>query len=84
MSASKVGDVVHYFDKIHVAILELTDELAVGDTLKFVRAGEVLFEQGIDSMQIEHEQVERAEKGQSVGVKTAEKVKEGAEAFKVA
>ena len=38
MSESKVGDVIHYFDKIHVAILELTDELAVGDTLKFVRA----------------------------------------------
>ena len=84
MSESKAGEVVHYFDKIHVAILELTDALAVGDTLKFVRTGEVVLEQEIDSMQIEHEQVESAGKGQSVGIKTAEKVKEGAEAFKVA
>ena len=83
MAESGVGKVVHYFDKVGVAILELTDEVAVGDTLKFVRGGEEVLEQRIDSMQIEHEQVEHAEKGQSVGIKTAEKVKEGADVFKV-
>ena len=83
MAESEVGKVVHYYDKIGVAILELTDELSVGDTLKFVRGGEELLEQQVESIQMEHEQVESAAKGQSVGIKTAEKIHEGAHAYKV-
>ena len=83
MAEASVGKVVHFFDKISVAILDLTDDLAVGDHVKFVRRGAELFEQDVESMQLEHEQVESAGKGQSVGIKTPEKAKEGAEVFKV-
>lgn len=79
----KVGEVTHYYDKIGVAIVELDASLAVGDEVKFVRGGEDLFNQNVDSMQIEHEQVESAKKGDVVGLKTKEEVKEGAEVFKL-
>lgn len=79
----KIGKVTHYYDKIEVAIVELDGSLSVGDKVKFVRGGEDLFEQAVDSIQIEHEKVDSAKKGDVVGLKTKEMVKEGAEVFKV-
>lgn len=79
----KVGKVTHYYDKLGVAIVDLDAVLSVGDKVKFVRGGEDLFEQNIDSIQIEHEKVESADKGKVVGIKTEKEVKEGAEVYKV-
>jgi translation elongation factor EF-1alpha len=79
----KVGDVTHYYDKIGVAIVELDANLAVNDKIKFVRGGEDLFEQDVKSMQIEHDKIESAGKGDTIGLKVDEEVKEGAEVFKV-
>lgn len=79
----KIGKVTHYYDKIGVAIVELDGALAVGDKIKFVRGGEDLFEQAVDSIQIEHQKVESAKKGDVVGLKTSEVVKDGAEVFKL-
>ena len=79
----KVGRVSHYFDKIGVAIIELDNTLSAGDKIKFVRGGEDLFEQVIDSIQIEHKKVDSAGKGEVVGVKTKESVREGAEVYKL-
>jgi len=79
----KIGKVTHYYDKIGVAVLELTSSLAAGDTIKFVRGGEDLFEQKVESIQVEHEKKDSAKKGDVIGLKTNEEVKEGAEVFKV-
>jgi len=79
----KVGKVTHYYDKIQVAIVELASGLAVGDKIKFVRGGEDVFEQNVDSIQIEHEKKESAKKGDVVGLKVEKEIKEGAEVFKL-
>lgn len=79
----KVGSVSHYYDKIQVAIIELDAPLAVGDKIKFVRGGEDLFEQNVDSIQIEHNKLESAKKGDIVGIKTTESVKDGADVYKL-
>lgn len=79
----KVGKVTHYYDKIGVAIVELAGQLSVGDKIKFVRGGEDVYEQTVDSIQIEHEKKESAKKGEVVGLKTEKEVKEGAEVFKL-
>ena len=79
----KVGKVTHYYDKIGVAIIDLDAGLAVGDKIKFVRGGEDLFEQNVDSIQIEHNKVESAKKGDVVGIKSTEAVKDGAEVYKL-
>jgi translation initiation factor IF-2 len=79
----KVGKVSHYYDKIGVAIVELDGTLGVGDKIKFVRGGEDLFEQTVESIQIEHEKVESAAKGQVIGLKAEKDVKPGAEVYKV-
>lgn len=79
----KVGKVIHYYDKIGVAIVELDGSLSVGDRIKFVRGGEDLFEQGVESIQIEHKKVDSAKKGDVVGLKADEAVKESTEVFKL-
>lgn len=83
MADFKVGTVTHYYDKIKVAILELSGELNVGDKIKFVRGGEDLFEQNVDSMQVEHQKIENAKNGDVVGLKTIQDIKDGAEVFKI-
>ena len=79
----KVGTVSHFYDKIGVAIVDLGATLSVGDKIKFSRGGEDLFEQTVESIQIEHEKVESAGKGKVVGLKTKEVVKVGADVYKV-
>lgn len=82
MTKKPVGKIKHFFDKISVAVLELSGSLKVGDTIKVVtRDGE--FEQTVDSMQVEHQPVQTAKKGDSVGMKVNEKVKEGDEVYLV-
>lgn len=83
MADVKVGKVTHYYDKIGVAVVELEAELKTGDKIKFVRGGEDLFEQEVTSMQIEHDKVETAKAGQTVGLKTDQEVKDGAEVYKI-
>lgn len=83
MADFKIGKVTHYYNKIGVAIVELDADLAHGERVKFTRGGEDLFEQSVTSMQIEHEKVESAKKGDVVGLKTVAEVKEGAEVYKV-
>ncbi len=78
----KVGKVVHFYDKIGVAIVELDGTLSVGDKIKFTRGGEDLFEENVDSIQIEHEKVASAKKGDVIGLKTTQEVKEGSEVYK--
>jgi len=79
----KIGTVSHFYDKIGVAIVELGGTLSVGDKIKFSRGGEDLFEQTVDSIQIEHEKVESAGKGKVIGLKTDEVVKVGADVYKL-
>ena len=83
MEDFKVGVVTHYYDKIKVAIVELDGNLAVGDKVKFVRGGEDLFEENVDSMQVEHNNIQSASKGDIVGLKVSNELKEGAEVYKV-
>lgn len=79
----KIGRVTHFYDKLKVAVVELDAGLSVGDTIKFVRGGEDLFEQKVDSIQVEHDKVTFADKGSVVGLETKEEVKEGAEVYKL-
>ncbi|NOS67536.1 MAG: hypothetical protein HOO67_04200 [Candidatus Peribacteraceae bacterium] len=80
--AGTVGKVVHYYDKIGVAILELTAPLTVGELLTFQRGDRELFTQPISSMQINHADVEKAKKGDVVGVKVVQVADSGTMALR--
>ncbi len=80
MTDYKVGVVDHYYDKLGVAIVDLTLELRVGDFIKVL--GSTEFSQKVDSMQVEHEQVQQAQAGETVGIKVTKAVKAGDEIIK--
>jgi len=71
----EVGHITHFFSKISVAVVELTAPLTTGDHI-LVKGPATDFEQVVESMQIEHKNIQRAEAGQSIGLKTAEHVRE--------
>jgi putative protease len=76
MEEKLIGKVIHYFDKIQVAIVELKDKIKIGDKIK-IKGHNKEFEQEVTSLQIEHKDVKEAKKGETVGMKVTEKVKEG-------
>ncbi|OQA93187.1 MAG: hypothetical protein BWY24_00709 [Microgenomates group bacterium ADurb.Bin219] len=82
LADQKVGKIIHFYDKIGVAVVEVSDTLAVGDTVKISGHGNE-FTQSVSSMQVEHEQIEEAKKGQTVGMKLDQAASEGDEIYKV-
>jgi translation elongation factor EF-1alpha len=68
MPEEEIGRVAHYFNKIDVAAIELTGNLAVGDEIH-VKGHTSDWTQTVESMQIEHENVEKAGPGDSIGIK---------------
>ena len=74
MPEEEIGKVSDYFAKIGVAAIELTGSLSVGDTIH-IKGHTTDFEQKIDSMQIEHQSVEKANPGDSIGIKVKDRVR---------
>jgi hypothetical protein len=71
----EIGTVQHFFSKISVAIVDLTAPLSVGDRI-LVKGPTTDFEMTVDSLQVERKPIQRAEGGQSVGLKLPQQVKE--------
>ena len=84
MSEQEIGVVQHFFDKIGVAAIDLTSGgLSVGDTIHIIgHTTDVTIT--VDSMQIEHAKVEKAGKGEAVGIRVPDKVRVHDKVFKVA
>jgi translation elongation factor EF-1alpha len=83
MTDTKVGKIVHYYDKIGVAVIKVASPIKVGDRIK-ISGHENEFEQEVTSMQVEHKNINQAKKGDDVGMKVDQPVKDGDEVYKVA
>lgn len=77
-----VGEISHFFPKINVAVIEVKAPLKVGDKVS-IEGPTTNFQQKIDSMEVEHKKVKAAKKGESIGMKVAEKVRERDLVYKV-
>ncbi|MBU5537604.1 MAG: translation elongation factor-like protein [Candidatus Aenigmatarchaeota archaeon] len=77
-----VGKVTHYYNKIGVAIVELEDDLQQGDQIS-IEGTTTNIQQIADSMQIEHQPVKVAHKGDSIGLKVSDKVRPGDVVYKL-
>jgi translation initiation factor IF-2 len=72
----EVGRITHYFSKIGVAVVELTKgSLKVGDTIHIKGHTTDLY-QKVESMQVEHNNVLLAKKGESFGLRVESQVRE--------
>jgi len=70
-----IGCVEHYYSKLGVGIVKLKDTLKKGDKIK-IKGHTTDLEESVDSIQINHEDVEEAKKGDIVGIKVSDKVRE--------
>lgn len=83
MEGAEIGIVTHYFGHLGVAGVDLTSgELSVGDTVH-VKGHTSDFTARVDSIQIEHETVEHAAQGASIGIRVPEHAREHDKVYKV-
>lgn len=73
MQEKEIGTVTHYYGHISVGIIELKDALKVGDTLH-IKGHSSDFTQTVESIQIEHAEVNEANSGDIIGLKVTQKV----------
>jgi translation elongation factor EF-1alpha len=82
MERKEIGKVSHYFGGPKVAALVLTDTLKVGDRIA-IQGHTTDFEMVVRSMQVEHEEIQEAKKGDNVGIKVTERVREHDVVYKI-
>jgi putative protease len=82
MEKKEIGKVSHYFGGPQVAALVLTDTLKVGDRIA-IQGHTTDFEMVVESMQVEHESIEEAKKGDNIGIKVPERVREHDAVYKI-
>ena len=78
----EIGTVTHFFDKVSVAVIELSAGLKVGDKIQ-IKGTTTDFTQKVASMQVEHEKLDKAKKGDAIGLKVKERVRPNDKVFLV-
>ena len=79
---TKLGEVEDFFGNISVIALTLKGDLAVGETIH-VRGHTTDLEEKVYSMQINHAPVQRAKKGDGVGIKVGGKCRKGDDVYRI-
>ena len=83
MGEEVIGKVTDYFAKIGVAGIQVTSgSLIVGDTIR-ITGHTTDLTQAVESIQVEHQSVQRAEAGQAIGIRVKERVRKGDRVLKV-
>jgi len=79
----EIGKITHFFSKIGVAVLELTKgKLQIGDTIH-IKGHTTDYYQKVQSLQVEHANIESAEEGMQVGIKLEGSARENDLVFKI-
>ena len=82
MSGVRIGEVIHFYDKISVAVIALAEPLSVGDTIHILGRS-TDFQQPVTSLQVEHEAITEAGPGQEVALKVTQRVRPRDAVFKL-
>ena len=78
----EIGEVEHFFTNLNVAAIKLKGSLSVGDKVK-IKGATTDFEQKIESIQIDKNNVEKANNGDEIGIKVTNRVREGDIVYKL-
>ncbi|HEV8573626.1 MAG TPA: translation elongation factor-like protein [Dehalococcoidia bacterium] len=78
----EIGRVHDYFAHVGVAGIELSAPLKVGDRIR-IKGHTTDLEAVVDSIQIEHESVDEAQAGDKIGVKVADRVRDGDHVYRI-
>lgn len=76
-----VGKINHYFSKINVATIRLVSSLKAGDKITIIGKTTGIINFQVDSIQHNHKEISKAEKGQEVGIKVPQYVRKNDEVY---
>ena len=76
MEKKLVGKVTHFFSNIGVAVIMVEDTIKPGDRIS-IEGSTTNFEQEVKSMQIDRKEIDVAKKGDDIGMKVKDTVREG-------
>lgn len=79
----KIGKVTNYYENIGVTVVELSSNLAVGDTIKIYKDGEEILEQKIEEILLNQKSVVSAVRCDVIALHLNAKVKKESEVYKV-
>ena len=78
----QIGEVTHYYSRIGVAVVKMKVSISIGDRI-LIKGATTHIEQDVTSMQIEHDDIGRAKKGQSIGLKVDGKVRKNDKIYSI-
>jgi hypothetical protein len=78
----QVAEVIHYYDRISVAVVKLSQPVRIGDNLHFL-GRRTDFRQVVASMQVDHQPVEASPAGTEVALKVDQRVLRGDKVFRL-
>ncbi len=82
MEKKEIGKITHYFGKISVAAIRLSDTLRPGDQIS-IEGVHTNFEQVVESIQVDRNSLPEATAGMEAAIKVKDRVREGDTVFKV-
>lgn len=77
-----IGTVTHYYSHLSVAVLNLVDEIHLGDEIR-IKGHITDLVMTVGSLEIEHGKIESAGPGMEVALKVDDNVREGDKLYKV-
>lgn len=79
----EIGKITGFFTKVGAAIIDITGgSLKVGEAVR-IKGRTTDFEQVVESMQIEHQPIQEAKNGQTIGLKVKDRVRRHDTVYKV-
>jgi putative protease len=82
MSGELIGEVTHFYNRIGVAVVDLSGPIKIGDQVHFFGRS-TDFRQQVQSMQIEHESITEAGEGQEIAIKVERRVRNHDKVYKL-
>ena len=82
MKENQIGEITHYYSHLEVAIVKFSRKVKVGEEVRF-KGATTDFALKIGSIQFDHKDIDEAKKGQEVGIKVSEKVRQGDKVYEV-
>ena len=79
----QVGEVIAFFARPSVAVLQLSGSIAVGQTL-YIKGHTTDLHVQVESLQVDHQPVQDARPGQSVGLKVSDRCRKHDIVYRVA
>ena len=79
---TQVGEITHFFPNVMVAVVKVDKDMKIGDKV-LIEGHATSFEQTVESMQIDRKPINTAKKGQEIGLKVDNIVKEKDKIFKL-